>query len=122
MAEAQFDAGFLAARWDLHVVPPAGRVATFADTEDGQLFGDYCAATFVPDGTRFDVISVQGFARMACLRRAVQLLRPQGGLLVLAQAQRPAYKDAAALVPPHWLCLTDSHAFGQTTVWMSIRT
>ena len=121
VAEAQFDAAFLAARWALHVVPPAGRVATFGDTEDGQLFADYCAAAFVPDGARFDIISVHGFARMACLRRAVQLLRPQGGLLVLPQAHRPAYKDAAALVPPHWLRLTDTHAFGQTIVWMSIQ-
>lgn len=121
MAEAQFDAAFLAARWELHVVPPAGPVATFGDTEDGWLFADYCSAAFVPEGTHFDVISVHGFARMACLRRAVQLLRPQGGLLVLPQAQRPAYQAAAALVPPHWLRLTDTHAFGQTIVWMSIQ-
>ena len=119
MAEAQFEAPWLAAHWDLRVARPSGGVATFADTESPALFADYCGAQWLPPGPAFDVIAVQGFARLACLRRAVALLRPQGGLLVLPQAQRPAYRGAAALVPPHWLRLTDAHDLGTTLVWMS---
>lgn len=121
MTAAQFEAGFLAANWQLHVVPPARRVLTFGDTEAEDVWGAYCGAGMLPEGERYDLVAVQGFARMACLRRAVALLRPQGGLLVLAQAQRPAYATAAQLVPAHWLRLTDAHAFGTTLVWMSVR-
>lgn len=119
MAEAQFDGAALAQRWQLRTLPPAGPVATFADAESGQLWADYAAAAFLPDDARFDIISLTGYARMACLDRAVQLLRPQGGLLVLPQAQRAAYAGAEARVPRHWLRLTDEHAFGTTLVWMS---
>lgn len=119
VTEAQFDAAALAQRWELHVLPPAGRVTTFADSESVQLWADYAAAAFLPEGASFDVISLTGYARMACLERAVQLLRPQGGLLVLPQAQRAAYAGAEARVPRHWLRLTDEHAFGTTVVWMS---
>lgn len=121
MAEAQFDPAWLAARWDLRLVPPGSATppATFAELESAELWADYCAADFLPPDARFDVIAVQGFARLACLRRAVALLAPQGGLLVLPQAQRAAYRGADALVPPHWLRLTDTHDLGTTHVWMS---
>lgn len=122
MAASQFDAAFLEAHWDLRLAPPpaGSRVASFADLESEALFGGYCAADFLPEGTRFDLIAVQGFARVACLRRALALLRPQGGLLVLPQAQRPAYRNAAALVPDHWVRLTDAHQLGTTHVWVSL--
>ncbi len=121
VAAAQFEPGFLETHWQLHVAPPARRVLTFGDAEAADAWESYCGAGFLPDGARFDLIAVQGFARMACLRRAVALLRPQGGLLVLPQSQRPAYAAAAQLVPAHWLRLTDSHALGTTLVWMSVR-
>jgi hypothetical protein len=104
----------------LHVVPPRGQIVTFADTESAEAFDEYCAARFLPEGTQFDLIAVHGYARMACLRTAVRLLRPQGGLLVLPQAQRPAYAAAASLVPRHWLRFRDAHDLGETLVWVSI--
>ena len=121
VAQAQFEPAWLDSGWDLQLIPPQGPVTTFADTESGEVFEEYCALRFLPHGARFDIISVQGFARMACLARAVQLLAPQGGLLVLPQAQRPAYRGAAAIVPPHWLRLSDAHEMGETVVWMSMQ-
>lgn len=121
MAAAQFEAAFLQTRWRLHVAAPRRRILTFGDIEAAEAWEDYCGARFLPAGERYDLVAVQGFARMACLRRAVELLRPQGGLLVLPQAQRPAYAAAVQLLPPHWLRLTDSHDFGTTLAWMSIR-
>ncbi|KAL4425356.1 hypothetical protein ABPG75_009372 [Micractinium tetrahymenae] len=121
VAAAQFEPAFLESHWQLHVAPPRRRVLTFGDTEAEEVWEEYCSARVLPAGAVFDVVAVQGFARMACLRRAVALLRPQGGLLVLPQAQRPAYAAAAELVPAHWLRLSDSHALGTTLVWMSIR-
>lgn len=120
VAELQFDAAALQQRWDMRVLPPAGGVTTFVDAESAERFADYCAAAVVPPGTLFDLVSVAGFARVACLQRAVQLVRPQGGLLVLPQAQRATYAGAERLVPPHWLRLTDAHSFGTTYVWMSM--
>ena len=120
MAAAQFEQPYLDSHWALHLAPPpAQRLLTFAATESGEAWADYCSAPFLPAGKQYDLIAVQGFARLACLRRAVEVLVPQGGLLVLPQAQRPAYAGAAALVPPHWLLLNDTHELGTTLVWMS---
>lgn len=102
------------------MVPPRGPVATFADTESEAAWEDYCALNFLAPTAQFDVIVVQGFARMACLRRAVGLLPSQGGLLVLPQAQRPAYSAATDVVPAHWLRFRDAHDMGETLVWMSV--
>jgi hypothetical protein len=120
VAQLQFEGSWLDKGWELRVIPPQAPVVTFADTESGDVFGDYCALSFLPSDAQFDIISVQGFARMTCLARAVQLLRPQGGLLVLPQAQRPPYARAQEVVPAHWLRFRDVHDLGETIVWMSV--
>jgi hypothetical protein len=120
VARLQFEDAWLERGWELRVVPPQGPVVSFADTESGEVWDEYCALRFLAPSARFDLVAVQGFARMACLRRAVALLPPQGGLLVLPQAQRPAYAGAAAAVPPHWLLFRDAHDMGETLVWMSM--
>ena len=59
-----------------------------------QVFADYVKAAFVPEaeaGT-FDLVSIDGRARVACFPRALQLLKPHGGVLVLDNAERPYYR------------------------------
>lgn len=61
-----------------------------------QVFAEYVKAAFVSDvetGT-FDFVSIDGRARVACFPRALQLLRPHGGVLVLDNAERPYYRRA----------------------------
>ena len=48
-------------------------------------------------GGRVDCILVDGRARVACVRAALRYLRP-GGVLVLDDAERGAYRDAAILL------------------------
>lgn len=59
-----------------------------------QVFAEYVKAAFVSGvetGT-FDFVSIDGRARVACFPRALQLLRPHGGVLVLDNAERPYYR------------------------------
>lgn len=60
----------------LLTIPPTGPVGTNATIEEEreESLTDYIRA--VPDDERFDVIIVDGYARNACLRRAVRLLAP----------------------------------------------
>ena len=47
---------------------------------------DYIAASFLPEsGGMYDYISVDGRARVHCLKRALPLLKPEGGILMLVR-------------------------------------
>ncbi len=52
----------------------------------------YADVEFVKADAMLDFVSVAGQARWACLRRAVQLVRPHGGILVLNNSQRREYR------------------------------
>ena len=65
---------------------------------------DYVAANFLPMGKgMFDYISVDGRARMHCLVRALPLLKPEGGILLLDNSERELYQKAFDMVPSWWL-------------------
>ena len=62
------------------------------------------AANFLPMGKgMFDYISVDGRARMHCLVRALPLLKPEGGVLLLDNSERELYQKAFDMVPSWWL-------------------
>ena len=62
------------------------------------------AANFLPMGKgMFDYISVDGRARMHCLVRALPLLKPEGGILLLDNSERELYQKAFDMVPSWWL-------------------
>jgi len=47
---------------------------------------DYIAASFLPEKEGiYDYISVDGRARVHCLKRALPLLKPEGGILMLVR-------------------------------------
>jgi hypothetical protein len=116
--------------WCLHVKAPEPGAG--ADPSDPLAYGSrkYDAATFaqyvqvIDDYDPFDVVVVDGRARTAALRHAVDKVAP-GGILILDDAERSRYRPGAALVdsrdwPRHdWFgpCPYSSY-FSQTTAWM----
>jgi hypothetical protein len=77
----------------------------------------------VPDSMKgkFDLIVIDGRSRIACLRRAILLLKPQGGLLVLNNSERRHYSDQAKIIPPWWKKYQTDNTITQTTIWYSIQ-
>ncbi|MEO1585436.1 MAG: class I SAM-dependent methyltransferase [Planctomycetota bacterium] len=73
-----------------------GRNATI-DEEDATHLAGYVGAA---DGQTFDVILVDGVARVACMERARELLNP-GGVVFLHDAQRDWYDAGKALLVEH---------------------
>ncbi len=59
------------------------------------------AYTIDQDGGRYDVISVDGGARVSCVMRAIPRLAP-GGYLILDNSERPRYAPGMNLVPADW--------------------
>ena len=73
-----------------------GRNATI-DEENAAHLGAYLDA---PGGQKYDVIMVDGVARVACMERARELLNP-GGVVFLHDAQRDWYDAGKALLVEH---------------------
>ena len=44
--------------------------------------------TFLPKNASFDFVSVDGRARVACMSRALQILKPVGGVLLMDNSDR----------------------------------
>lgn len=115
-----FGQAYVKEHWDLHIVlrdPPDSE-----DLEDPTLFVNYTAVSFLGPqhlGT-FDFISIDGRARAACFPRALELLKPHGGVLMLDNSNRPVYNSGIELVPKHWLRYEKLvNQWDQTTVWVS---
>lgn len=70
----------------------------------GCCYDDYIhGAEDLPTGSQ-DLVSVDGRAREHCLKEAVRLLRPEGGVLLLDNSVRPRYADAISKeIPAHWV-------------------
>ncbi|UUZ69975.1 class I SAM-dependent methyltransferase [Polaromonas sp. P2-4] len=75
---------------------PLGRNAT-VEEEDPTHLHDYIHAV---DGRKFDVILVDGVARVACMEHARELLS-SGGVVFLHDAHRPWYDSGKALYIEH---------------------
>lgn len=63
----------------------------------------------------YDYISVDGRVRMDCLARALPLLRPAGGILLLDNSEREWYQVAFQMVPKHWLMVRRPHCLPDTS-------
>ncbi|KAL4447296.1 hypothetical protein ABPG77_007329 [Micractinium sp. CCAP 211/92] len=117
--ERIFGAEFARERWQLQHIP--ADPPDSQSSEDPQVFAEYAKAAFVPDseaGT-FDFVSIDGRARVACFPRALQLLKPHGGVLVLDNAERPHYRKGVESVPRHWLRYAAVNEEDTTIVWVS---
>lgn len=72
----------------------------------------------------FDFVSVDGVYRPDCMKAAIahNLVKPQYGILMLDNADRPQYAGGIAAVPPHWLMVSfynPSLSESETAIWMA---
>jgi predicted O-methyltransferase YrrM len=129
----------LKSKWTVHIIPPVAQPITFQQAESYvHYFRAYSDLTGIVTGTssdgdgdssindfktqrqQYDVVLVDGQSRSSCLTRAVSLLKPEGGVLILAGAQRGGYQEATQSVPPHWKRYRDRNAMGlESVIWMS---
>lgn len=117
-----FSASYLADLWVPGTIPSAAPVQTFLQAESYEhYFRAYVDVDLPKIDGGFGFISVNGMARQAAIRRAVELLRPEKGVLVLANSQRARYAATASIVPAHWHMHTSGDERGATTVWLSRR-
>ena len=66
---------------------------------DNYIYG----ASDIQDGT-LDLVSVDGRARGNCLKEAIRLVKPKGGVLVLDNYDREWYQEAInTTIPKNWL-------------------
>jgi hypothetical protein len=109
--------------WKLQVIPDdeSGPSWTVSPSNNRNYYS-YVSAP-IPDTLKgtFDLVVVDGRSRMACLRRAVTLLKPQGGLLVLDNSERALYADKMKIVPAWWKVYESDFKPTQTTIWYSSR-
>lgn len=106
-------------QWELHVI----EAKNFKDKkleEDYDNFKAYADAAFLPHKPVFDFVSVDGRARIHCMKRALPLVKPEGGIFMLDNSDRAAYDSGYQTVPKHWLKFEDSVNTGErTTVWVT---
>lgn len=117
-----FPEKFLIARWQLHAIEALpGTKEKGPDKEDPIKFKEYIAAKFLPkEKGIYDYISVDGRARVPCFKRALPLLKPEGGIIMLDNSERPEYDEAFKVVPQHWLRFDDrANTEERTTIWVS---
>lgn len=109
-------------RWTLHYVPPSPPDSK--EQEAAEVFAEYASAKVLDKATHdgsFDFISIDGRGRVACFPRALQLLKPVGGILVLDNAERSYYRAGIDQVPRHWLRKDFKTDITATIVWVSCR-
>ncbi len=85
----------------LHKAEPCGEdnreFASHQQKYRGQCFASYVKAIDAYPDRSFDMVLVDGRARMACVERARAKLKP-GGALMLDNSDRPAYQQARELM------------------------
>ena len=85
-----------------------------------ELGQKYTSVDFIEEGTKFDYINVDARLRVECFKRALQLLRPAGGILMLDNSERQETMELFALVPKHWKKAQFTFpGVSQTTIWIS---
>ncbi len=81
-------------------------------------YGDYVRAIDAYDDASFDLVVVDGRARISCIKRAMPKVQP-GGYLMLDNAERTQYRPGRDLLSD-WSC-TDFRGLGPNCpfVWMT---
>ena len=129
---------------ELRYVPPdrvaRPRTTAAADSEEGRKpglyrssmpgyedadFREYCYAIDRAGCADFDLVLVDGRARLGCLHRARERVRP-GGVVVLDNSERAAYETAGVVLGVGWAAerLSGPAPYGagvmSTTIWRRV--
>lgn len=83
---------------------PKQGTGNLSSASKGCCYDDYImGASDMPNGS-FDLVSVDGRAREHCLKEAVRLVKPKGGVLVLDNYDRDRYQMAINnTIPKQWM-------------------
>ena len=118
-----FGEQFVNDHWSLHFVPQIKRKSLSYEEQ----FASYVnVALRISNGSKLDLISVDGRSRVECIAQAIGLLKSNGGILILDNSERPSYRSAFDIVPKHWLVFSDEQirnpgkSKGSTHIWVSI--
>jgi hypothetical protein len=82
------------------------------DTENSANHKDYADSINRKNIDNFDLIMIDGVARSLCIENSISMLK-LGGILIIDNAERPAYKNAISIIPTTWekhefLCKVDT--------------
>lgn len=109
-------------RWTLRYRPTHPRDAGgYVEGPQEEDASEYVAAglTAAEQQASFDLVVVDGRGRPACVARAMRLLKPSGGVLVVDNAERPLVGEALAGVPGHWLRFDAATSASTTAVFVT---
>lgn len=67
----------------------------------------------------YDYISVDGRARTGCILRAIKLIKPKNGILVLDNSERSRYKWAINKIPNKWSRFDFYYSQSVVTIWIT---
>lgn len=115
-------------RWfPYHVQTSIGCEQESGDWEAGmRVFADYASyprkhlSNATPTGF-WDVINIDGRFRDGCMVEAINLVKPQYGIVLLDNSERTQYVKAAE-IPSHWLVVSFRSKASETSLWMSCPT
>ena len=97
--------GIEAGKHQYLLIPPVLSASDAGDYrsshEQGRSFQSYVHSIDAYQDESFDLISVDGRARNACIRQAIPKLKPHG-VLILDNSERLDYTTAHATVLAHW--------------------
>jgi hypothetical protein len=93
-----------------------GKFVPFSDNENK----NYAKIPFIKSSKKFDYINVDGRDRVECFKRAMELIRPYGGILMLDNSERERYRPIFNMVPKHWRKAQFTFpGVSQTTIWIT---
>lgn len=86
-------------------------------------YNNTCYKTYVTStkikNEEYGYISVDGRARNGCVLRAIKLLKPNNGILVLDNSERNRYKLAIKEIPSKWSRFDFPYSNGIVTIWIT---
>ena len=94
--------------------------------EMDRIFGDYARfprqqlSDATPTG-HWDLMSVDGRFRDGCMLEALNLVKPEYGMIMLDNSERVHYRKPSEF-PSHWLVTSFQSSVSETTLWMACPT
>jgi hypothetical protein len=82
---------------------------------DDEYYDEY--VNVVDSLDTFDIIIIDGRCRSKCINKTINKLNP-GGLYVVDNAERPAYRNAINNIPKNWISHIFKTSVDTTIVWI----
>jgi len=86
-----------------------------------RIFGEYARFPrkhLSSENGLWDVANIDGRFRDGCMVEAINLIKPDYGIILLDNSERPQYRKPSE-IPSHWLVVSFQSHISETTLWMS---